>query len=262
KRFEPGEEAYLVDFHELIIITKGQGIFKLEEELIPYRRGTILLMPPNKWKQWLEFSPDIDGYLLIFEEEFISSFFNDALFLYRFHFFYHLNSPSYLQTDEGRLRQLLAIRQQVAEELPALKPDSDHLLRALLYQFLILINRDYIAQFQLEGRFFADNLVLRFRRMLEASIRSQHQVGDYADSLQVSKSHLNKVLKKHFGKSCSEIVKERLLIEIKRDLLYSPLSIAEISHQLHFSEPSNFNRFFKEMVGQTPREFRQQNANG
>ncbi|MEL6654150.1 MAG: AraC family ligand binding domain-containing protein, partial [Bacteroidota bacterium] len=201
KRFEPGEEAYLVNFHELILITQGHGLFKLEEELIPYRRGTILLMPPNKWRQWVEFSPDIDGYLLIFEEEFIASFFNDALFLYRFHFFYHTDSPSYLQADESSLQTLLSIRNQIAMELPNLKPDSDHLLRALLYQFLIRINRSYIAQFDLQGKFFADNLVLRFRRMLEESIRSKHQVGDYAEGLKISKSHLTKVLKRHFGKS-------------------------------------------------------------
>ena len=79
--------AYVVDFHEIFFITKGKGQFKIDNEIIAVEPGSILLLPPNKWRQWIKIEKPIDGYFLIFEEDFISSFFNDQLFLYHFHFF-------------------------------------------------------------------------------------------------------------------------------------------------------------------------------
>ena len=260
KPFKINHNAFLVEFHELFIITEGQGTFKLDNEIINFEPGTILLLPPNKWRQWLSFEQVINGYFLIFEEEFISNFFNDGLFLYRFHFFYNNSTPSFVRLPEDAFEQFLQRVEEVRKELKELGPDSEHFLRSLLYYILILINRRYQAQFEVEAQFFENNLTLRFRKLLEKKIRTWHNVTDYATALQVSKSHLNKTLKGSLGKSTSEAIKERLIAEAKRDLLYSELNIAEISHQLNFSEPSNFNRFFKEAVQLTPKAFRALNS--
>ena len=46
-----------------------------------------------------------------------------------------------------------------------------------------------------------------------------------------------------------------MLDDIKNMLLYSGLSVKEISSQLHFSEPNHLMRFFKSQTGQTIGEF-------
>ena len=245
KDFAPQEAPYFVTFYEMIFLTKGKGVFQLDQEKMPFGAGSVLLLPPNKWRHWLEVDEIPTGYFLIFEEDFIAEFFNDAFFLYRFHFFYNTESPSYINASPDLFHELLGSLAEIQQELQQLRTDSKHFLRSLLYYSLIHINRAYQEQFQIQGQFFEDQLILRFRRLLEKNIRSAHKVSEYAKRLQVSKSHLNRVLKKQFGKSCSEIIKNRLLVEIKRDLLYTDASISEISYDLNFSEPSNFNRFFK-----------------
>jgi len=51
---------------------------------------------------------------------------------------------------------------------------------------------------------------------------------------------------------------QRLLLEAKRELVYTSMTISQISDQLGFSEPAYFSRFFKRMTGQSPKDFRQQ----
>jgi len=260
KGFIRDETPFYVSFHEIIFITQGKGRFKLDDEEIPFERGTILLLPQNKWRQWAVIDEPMDGYFLIFEEEFIATFFNDALFLYRFHYFYNNSTPSFIQTGEAVFRAMTVKLDEIQTELQGLRKDSHHLLRSILYYLLIQINRIYEQAFNLNDELFQEGLTLRFRRLLEQNIRDKQKVSDYAEMLGVSKSHLNKVLNRYFGKSCSEIIKERLVADIKKELLFSSKSISEIGYGLNFSEPGNLIRFFKKMTQTTPREYRLLNS--
>jgi len=261
KSFTKNTTPFLVNFHEILFITKGKGIFRLDNEQIKFAEGTILLLPPNKWRQWEIIDEAIDGHFLIFEEDFISTFFNDQLFLYRFHFFYNNFTPSYIHLKQDELSPFLKHLEDIKKELRNLTFDSEHFLRAILYFLLININRSYSQQFKIKEQFFENNLTLRFRKLLEKEIRKHSDVSFYAQNLQVSKSHLNKTLKENLGMSTSKLIRGRLIAEAKRELLYSQLSISEIAYQLNFSEPSNFNRLFKEIVGMPPKAFRLTNSN-
>ena len=64
----------------------------------------------------------------------------------------------------------------------------------------------------------------------------------------------------YYGKSCSEIIKDRLTTEIKKALMFSDKTVSEIAYDLNFSEPGNMNRFFKKMVNITPLEHRLLNS--
>ena len=256
KSFVTSSKPFYVSFHEIFFITEGDGIFKLDDEDIPFKKGTVLLLPPHKWRQWSIVNEDFDGYFLIFEEEFINNFFNDPFFLYRFHFFYNRATPSFVQIDEEDLKEYLFKLHEIQGELRRLRDDSNHLLRSILYYLLIKINRTYEKRFNLQEDHFQDILALRFRKLLEKNITTTSKVSEYAEMLHVSRSHLNKTLKRHYGKNCSVIIKERLITEVKKALLFTDKTIAEIAHELNFSEPGNLNRLFKQMVKITPKEYR------
>ncbi len=253
-------QPFFVTFYEIIFIVRGEGEFKLDHEVITFQAGTVLLLPPNKWRQWCQTDADYHAIYLIFEEEFISNFFNDVLYLYRFHYFYNINSASYLQLSEEELPELIQTLTEIQQEIKQLQPDSSHLLRALLYYLLIRLNRVYQSQIGQEKSFYQEPIILRFRKLLEAHIHEKQRVREYADLLGISTSHLNKLLRIYFGKSTSEVIKDRLVLAIKRELLYTDKTIAEIGYDLGFSEPSNFNRFFKNMTQMPPHEYRLQQS--
>ena len=83
-----------------------------------------------------------------------------------------------------------------------------------------------------------------------------HSPSDFAQQLNIHVNHLNRSVKEVTGKTTGEVIAERFLLEAKRLLQHSPLSISEISYALGFSEPTRFNAFFKRHTNLAPTAFR------
>lgn len=67
----------------------------------------------------------------------------------------------------------------------------------------------------------------------------------YANELNITPNHLNKLVKKETGKTTSEIIREITILEAKVLLLQTNLTINEISIELGYDDTSNFSRIFK-----------------
>ena len=83
-----------------------------------------------------------------------------------------------------------------------------------------------------------------------------HSPSDFARQLNIHVNHLNRSVKEVTGKTTGEVIAERFLLEAKKLLQLSPLSISEISYALGFSEPTRFNAFFKRHTNMAPTAFR------
>jgi AraC family transcriptional activator of pobA len=130
------------------------------------------------------------------------------------------------------------------------------LLSAYLTVLLTHLSRLYTAQFP-GGEPSADQRLLRaYRASIEENYRDLHEVSAYAERLHISAGHLSEVVKAQSGKSAIKHLHERLVLEAKRLLLYTPQSLKEMAYDLGFSDASYFNRFFKRETGHTPAEYR------
>jgi AraC-like DNA-binding protein len=58
------------------------------------------------------------------------------------------------------------------------------------------------------------------------------------------------------GKTSLQIIKAKLLLEIKRLLFHTNLSITEIANHFNFEDQSYFTKFFKRETGMTPLRYR------
>ncbi|MAW86634.1 MAG: AraC family transcriptional regulator [Phyllobacteriaceae bacterium] len=99
-------------------------------------------------------------------------------------------------------------------------------------------------------------IVTRYRGALEAHFRSQKGLTFYARSLGISTQRLNTACKARAGRTASELLHERVIIEAKRNLLYTEMTVAEIGHAIGYDDPAYFNRFFSQRVGVPPGTFR------
>lgn len=100
-----------------------------------------------------------------------------------------------------------------------------------------------------------NNYAYKFRQLLEKHIADNLTVNDYAEMTGVSRICLNKNVKEQFGTTVSDMIRSRMVEEIKSRLLFSGLSVKEVAFSLHFSEPNHMMRFFKSQTGQTVCEF-------
>lgn len=97
----------------------------------------------------------------------------------------------------------------------------------------------------------------KFRSLLEKRYKEHWKIKDYAGQLNISVSTLNRLCHQAFNDSAKSIIKERLIIEAKRKLIYTVETLENIAYELGFKDPAYFSRFFKQCEGLSPKAFRQ-----
>lgn len=102
------------------------------------------------------------------------------------------------------------------------------------------------------------NLLNEFNDLLSKNLNTSRSVKYYADLLAISTKKLNSITKTYWGITAKEFIEEKMIFESKKILLESPDTIKQISYTLGFTEPTNFNKFFKKFTSTTPLQFREQ----
>lgn len=132
------------------------------------------------------------------------------------------------------------------------------ILKNHLHTFLMLAERERRKQNFSETKPSPDlDCVLLFRDLLEEHFKNQKQVGDYTHQLGISEKKLNAATKNVLGKTAKELINDRVLLEAKRLLINTYMSIKEIAYELGFDEPGNFIKYFRKYTSQTPTEFKE-----
>jgi len=160
--------------------------------------------------------------------------------------------------DERRLDTLLTVFRDEYEENEDIQED---MLRMLLKRLIILITRLGKKQY-LDGDIddVEEDLIRNFNLLLENHFKEYHQVQDYAHLLNKSPKTLSHVFAKYNSKSPIQVIKERIVLEAKRQLYYTDRTSKEIAYDLGFDDPATFSRFFKNAVKVSPTEFKKQAA--
>ena len=129
--------------------------------------------------------------------------------------------------------------------------DTYSLIVSVLYYLLVVINRAYAKTYRLPVEVPKNNYAFQFKDLLEKHIRDMQRVQEYADILRVSRITLNNSVVAQFGVSATHLLKQRLLEELKNELLFSDRNVSQLADEFHFSDPSHLMRFFKQQTGKT-----------
>lgn len=215
----------------------------------------VLVISPFQLQEWHVDLDKLDYTFLIFQEEFINNFLSDKYFMYRLLYCYQHDYPTFFDMSTEEMVPFLSQLLQMKKELRNPIADSYHMIVACLYQFLLLLNRFYANRFDLPFDPPLNNYAYQYKELLEKNISEKTRVADYAEMMNISRVTLNKAVMREFGLSAVHLLKQRLLQEVKSDLLFTGLSVKEIAYRLHFSEANHLMRFFKQMTGQTISEF-------
>jgi AraC family transcriptional activator of pobA len=101
-------------------------------------------------------------------------------------------------------------------------------------------------------------LFRRFEALLEQHHLARWSVADYAGSLSITPTHLNRVTRAATGDTASHLILNRLIREARRDLVYTNLPVSTIAYALGFEDPAYFSRVYAAATGLSPRAFRAQ----
>ncbi|WP_292009466.1 helix-turn-helix transcriptional regulator [Chryseobacterium sp.] len=245
------------NFHMIYLFTEGKGKHLIDFKELNVKEQYILFISQG---QVHAFDPEetYDGRALIFTDEFFIRSGRDQEYFHNSMLFNSIQQP-YFNTNTD-FKELKSVFIEIYNELqkPADRFQGE-ILHNLLYRIFLLSERQFENQQQ---TLYPDpknlQFVARFKKLVEQNYKIHRQVKFYADQLCISQRTLQIATSQILGKTPKEWISERLLIEIKRMLVYDQLSVKEIALLTHYEDVSNLVKFFKEKAGITPTKFRNQ----
>lgn len=243
--------TFKTDFFSFYFFRRANGYVLLNFRKIELRDDMVLLLSPHQQQEWHVDEAELDYTFLIFREDFMRTFIADKFFVYRLLYYYQTDTPPYLFAAPEELAEYMRLLGKIKQELLHPVADTYNLIVSVLYYLLAVINRAYAKTYRLPVEVPKNNYAFQFKDLLEKHIRDMQRVQEYADILRVSRITLNNSVMAQFGVSATHLLKQRLLEELKNELLFSDRNVSQLADEFHFSDPSHLMRFFKQQTGKT-----------
>lgn len=247
-----------IDFHMFIHVTAGHPTHLIDSEAFACEPGSFLTLRPGQVHRY-DTDKDWNGWLVMFRPRFLLP--DEALTpRNEREVFFQLDAlPSRMQLSPTQREAVHETLSRMSEDgvMPALRADMHALLRVQLQSLLM---RLYVLQrqSQLIGGSVSGPVrrFLDFREAVEKHHREFHGIQAYAEILGCSEKSLSRATQQMVGVSAKTYLMQHITLEAKRLLAHTGLQVSQISDRLGFDEPTNFSKFFKNFVGQTPKAFR------
>lgn len=244
---------HLNSFYMFLIIENAEGSFVVDNENRVFNNFQIAIIKPNSINK-LNFKAGYKGKVICFTEDFFSLRYNDNM-LHQFSFL-ESESKIIFSVSQENFFLLQNILSFTENEFSSHKKDTQKALRSYLNIFLIEIERNCKPLKESKFKGFAKEKALKFQNLIKAHYKKFKLPSHYASQLSISTNYLNKISKQYFGISSGAFIRNHLVLEAKRILHYTNLSVGEVAFELGFEHVSYFVSFFKKQTGETPEQYR------
>jgi AraC-like DNA-binding protein len=243
------------DFYLVLLITKGSGIHSIDYKEYKVEPGVLFIVSPGQVHCW-NLSKDTDGYVMFFKKEyFLIDFNHDKLI--KLPFFKSSSSVPCLKIDEFEQETLRDLYIKIYEEYQAGMFNYHEMIRLYLNVLFIELSRIYQNKEEQSIVFSYDLMQLnRFELLINKYFKDRKSLNFYAEKMNISLKQLSYLCKKTVDKTPSEILLDRIILEAKRFIIHTDLSISAISEELNYNDNSYFIRLFKKVCNITPEQFR------
>jgi AraC-like DNA-binding protein len=238
------------EFHTIYVGLRGHGRLIIDFTPVPLGAGHLTFSACGRVQHFVP-DPRVEAWLLLFKPEFLLAGGDspDPLAL-----------PATLAASwamptiampRPAARELVAIAEQLeAEHARPFDELQPWVLTALLR---VLVLR---AERLIERAPPVPAPVQRFLTVLEQDHATTRSVDHYARKAGISARRLAELVHAHAGASTKQVIDRRVILEQKRLLVHTDISVKELAARTGFAEPTNLVKFFRHHVGATPLEFR------
>lgn len=241
------------NLHQFFYISKGGGTVLIDKIDYELNDNQIISIPPLTIHGF-KFSPNTEGWVLTLPQQSLQNIIKEVTYLIK------PISQTLIHNciNEQIQKEFLYIFKSISDIHSKVQPIRDYKLQcytnlliskvADVFPFIEGLNQNISDQKQ--------NLIQEFQNKINENYKQRLSVTQYAKSLNITATHLNRVCKSVLNISPSNLIDERTILEAKRLLSYTAMTISEISYELGFCDSAHFSKFFSTHAQQKPSEFR------
>jgi len=209
-------KPYKHDFYLVVLFVEGKGIHEVDFDTYPIKRGAFFLINPGQTHHW-EFTEKAKGFIFFHSKDFYNlSFPNKNIDDYPF-FYTSYNSP-FLMLKEKELGLFSNLFAMILEEFQSNEFMRDQKIALIVDLLYIETTRLYVNNEQNEIHKIEKGVVWfrRLEELINQNFLTMKKASDYAFELNVSAKHLNKVVINTVGKTTTDLIHQRVLLEAKK----------------------------------------------
>ncbi|WP_010584040.1 helix-turn-helix domain-containing protein [Schlesneria paludicola] len=247
------------NYFSIYLIREGMGTFWADASQFEFRQDSLLFFVPYQHIQIVP-SQSVCGDLIQFHANFLcvetfhaeagcsGTLFNDPY-----------GGPA-VELDKRRKRDVIGLIERIRQE--QVEPDlaSSDVMLAYLKVLLILAARlktKYSESCAVPSIGPRHPTLVELRELIEAHYQTWHSPADYAQRLHLTPKTLGRIVREQLGTTPTDLIRNRILIHAKWQLLHTLRPVKEISRELGFSDELYFSRLFKKATGYSPSFFRE-----
>lgn len=248
----PIDIPHRTNYYGIGIGVKGEAGIRANLDTYRITPNSIILMSPQVIKQWTDIPDDFETCAILFTKGFASD-----MNLSRYPYF-DSNARHVFPLSEVKAQETIAFLSLLQQKFNSDGPYRLETVKALLQGLLFDIASIYGAHnaqalaTQSRGQLLAAD----FKKLVNTHVIKERTVGFYADQLFITPGHLIETVKDVTGKTPHEWIVQAVMLEAKILLQNLSLSISQIADMLYFSDGSTFGKFFKNLSGQSPLDYR------
>lgn len=242
-------QPHKATFYQIIWLTEGQATFRIDFRDIAIKSNEILIISAGQVCQF-DIKSNYSGKIILFTRTFFTMTELDSNFL---HTAETLN-PFSLNKTVSICPQLIGNLIALLDE--ELKYPVDKFQAGIAQSFLRVLLLETERRLAANPSSLSNHIGRKFYNAVEEHFKENRNTEFYVNLLGINEKSLSKEVKALTGNTPKIYIDSRTILEAKRLLSYSCLSIKEIGFELGFDEPTNFNKYFRKHTGVTPAQFR------
>lgn len=254
-RAQEGKLPSYHDFIKIIFLRAGSHIqvdfkeYHLEQDALFFVQGG----------QWYQVDETVsNGALLFYNRDFYCVEIHDKEVACDGILFHNIYEIPVVYLDDAQSAIMQGIFTEINGEMQQEESSMEEMLRILLKQLIIRSTRLWKQAHQVvdeENRQEVE-FARRFSQLVEAHYATRHSVADYAELLNMTPKALQKRVSKYSKSTPNDIIKDRIILEAKRLLVHTDLSVKEVGYKLGYDDPAYFIRLFTNHTQESPQHFR------
>ncbi|MEM6264154.1 MAG: helix-turn-helix domain-containing protein [Bacteroidota bacterium] len=246
-------QPHRITFNILMVITSGEARHFVDFTTYKLLPGNCLQLFSHQVHAF-DSSPRVKGYLILFTDAFLYKNLHPDVHTYLMQNVKYRRARVAFHAPELQV-ELLQRLQQLSTKGIFRKSE----IGAILTSFYARLFSDEPAHVQVNNQKYQAHF-LRFNRLIEDYYRESRSANFFAEKMGITYKHLNEICQKCTSLPAKRYIDEWVVLEAKRMLVSTSLSIKEIAYELGFDEPTNFQKYLKRHLTCTAREFRDQYA--
>jgi AraC-like DNA-binding protein len=238
------------NYYLFFLQEKGENSCFIDFKEYKARNAAIACILPGQVHYAVAIQKEFSGWMLEIDALFVKNewknIFDRVLFL-----------GNIVVPDDETMRDLQSC---IALLQKKMQPDNQQLQQdivvSLATSFVGMLAEIYQNKHPVAVNKQSETITLRFKSLFREHLYSRKKPSQYASLLHLSPSYLNKVVKSTTGFTAGYWIRNELVLEAKRLLFHTDMSVKEIAFKLGYEDYAYFTRLFTRISGMSPVQFK------